>query len=106
MLMHKGIGLDRFNTMAHARAVYALFEICGNVTWAATLADARPYPDRDALLAKADIEVLALSRSDLYRALDSIAHEQITQRSATELTRVVHDRIDQLLGPAEGYPEY
>ncbi|MEV4126803.1 2-oxo-4-hydroxy-4-carboxy-5-ureidoimidazoline decarboxylase [Nocardia sp. NPDC049707] len=106
MLMHQGIGLDRFNGMARARAVHALFEVCCNVTWAATLADARPYPDRDALLAKADVELLALSQSDLDRAFDSVVHERVTQRSVTELARVVHGRIYQMLGPTGGYPEY
>ncbi|MET8878830.1 2-oxo-4-hydroxy-4-carboxy-5-ureidoimidazoline decarboxylase [Nocardia sp. NPDC004604] len=106
MLMHQGIGLDRFNAMTHARAVHALFEVCCNVTWAATLADARPYPDRDALLATADVELLALSQSDLDRAFDAVVHEQVSQRNMTELVRVVHDRIDRLLGPTEGYPEY
>jgi 2-oxo-4-hydroxy-4-carboxy-5-ureidoimidazoline decarboxylase len=106
MLMHQGIGLDRFNAITRARAVHALFEVCGNVTWAAKLADARPYPDRDALLATADVELLALSQSDLDRAFDAVAHEQVSQRSVTELARVVHDRIDRMLGPANGYPEY
>ncbi len=106
MLMHQGIGLDRFNTMTRTHAVHALFEVCCNVTWATTLADARPYPDRDALLAKADVELLALSRSDLDRAFEPVVHERVTQYSVTEPARVVHDRIDQLLGPTEGYPEY
>ncbi|MFX0580105.1 2-oxo-4-hydroxy-4-carboxy-5-ureidoimidazoline decarboxylase [Nocardia nepalensis] len=104
--MHQGIGLDRFNAMTRDRAVHALFEVCCNVTWAATLADARPYPNRDALLAKADLGLLALSRSDLDRAFDSVVHERVTQRSVTELARIVRDRIDQMLGPTEGYPEY
>ncbi|WP_433197937.1 2-oxo-4-hydroxy-4-carboxy-5-ureidoimidazoline decarboxylase [Nocardia sp. CA-107356] len=106
MLMHQGIGLDHFNAMTRGHAVHALFEVCSNVTWAATLADARPYADRDALLATADVELLALSQSDLDRALDGVVHEHVSQRSMTELARVVRDRIDQLLGPTGGYPEY
>jgi len=106
MLMHQGIGLDRFNAMTRAHAVHALFEVCCNVTWATTLADARPYADRDALLATADVELLALSQSDLDRAFDAVVHEQVSQRSVTELARVVRDRIDEMLGPTDGYPEF
>lgn len=106
MLMHRGIGLDRFNAMTRSRAVHALFVVCCNVTWAAKIADDRPYPDRDALLANADVELLALSQSDLDRAFDAIVHEQVSQRSVPELARAVRDRIDRMLGPAEGYPEY
>ncbi|WP_227998124.1 2-oxo-4-hydroxy-4-carboxy-5-ureidoimidazoline decarboxylase [Nocardia australiensis] len=106
MLMHQGIGLDRFNIIGHSHAVHALFECCCNVTWAAKIADARPFPNRDALLAQADIELLALSRSDLNRAFDAIVHEQVSQRCVTELARIVRARIDTMLGPAEGYPEY
>ncbi|WP_436838414.1 2-oxo-4-hydroxy-4-carboxy-5-ureidoimidazoline decarboxylase [Nocardia xishanensis] len=109
MLMHQGIGLDRFNTLPHGRAVHAMFECCGNVTWAVTLADARPYPDRDALLAKADVELLALSTADLEWALESIVHEGIScgdPRCAAELSRITKERISTMLGPPEGYPEY
>ncbi|WP_431967366.1 2-oxo-4-hydroxy-4-carboxy-5-ureidoimidazoline decarboxylase [Nocardia sp. bgisy134] len=109
MLMHHGIGLDRFNTLSHNRAVHAMFECCGNVTWAVTLADARPYPDRDALLAKADVELLALSPDDLDRALEAVVHEGISPgdpHCVTELARITRERITTMLGPAEGYPEY
>ncbi|GAB2652784.1 2-oxo-4-hydroxy-4-carboxy-5-ureidoimidazoline decarboxylase [Nocardia goodfellowii] len=106
MLMHQGIGLDRFNTLSRGRAVHALFECCANVTWAARLADARPFPDRDALLAMADAEVLALSSPDLERALDAVVHEPLASRTAAELARVTRDRIDTMLGPSDGFPEY
>ncbi|MET7768185.1 2-oxo-4-hydroxy-4-carboxy-5-ureidoimidazoline decarboxylase [Nocardia sp. NPDC005366] len=106
MLMHRGIGLDRLNSLPRARAVHALYECCCNVTWAARIADARPFADRDALLAEADIELLALSQADLDRALDAVAHEPAGEPSVTELARITRDRIDHMLGPAEGYPEY
>ncbi|MBH0781314.1 2-oxo-4-hydroxy-4-carboxy-5-ureidoimidazoline decarboxylase [Nocardia bovistercoris] len=106
MLIHRGIGLDRFNTLPRARAVHALFACCGNVTWAVTLVDARPYADRDKLLAEADLELLALSQTDLDRALDAVPAEQLSGRTITELARVTRERIDRMLGPAEGYPEY
>ncbi|MER7450266.1 2-oxo-4-hydroxy-4-carboxy-5-ureidoimidazoline decarboxylase [Nocardia beijingensis] len=106
MLMHRGIGLDRFNELPRGRAVHALYECCCNVTWAATLADARPYPDRNALLSKADVELLALSQQDVERAFEGVAHEPVSAHDVTELARITRARIDGMLGPAEGYPEY
>ncbi|WP_405167653.1 OHCU decarboxylase [Nocardia sp. NBC_01499] len=106
MLMHQGIGLDRFNEISRARAIHALFSCCCNVTWAAKLADARPYPDRDALLAKADVELLALSQRDLDAALEVVVHEHVSGGSVTELARITRARIALMLGPSEGYPEY
>lgn len=106
MLMHKGIGLDRFNALPRVRAVHALYECCSNVTWACKLADERPYPDRAALLAAADVELLALSELDLDRSFDSIARERVTERTTQELTRLTRERIDRMLGPTFGYPEY
>ena len=106
MLMYQGIGLDRFNTMTRGRAVHALYECCCNVTWAAKIAEARPYPDRDVLLAMADVESLALSEADLDRAFDAVAHEQVSEHSAIELARVTRARLDRMLGPSAGYPEY
>ncbi|MFI9505819.1 2-oxo-4-hydroxy-4-carboxy-5-ureidoimidazoline decarboxylase [Nocardia sp. NPDC052566] len=106
MLMHQGIGLDRFNEISRGRAVHALFECCCNVTWAAQIADARPFADREALLTMADVELLALSQSDLDRAIDAVVHEQVSQRGVTELARITRTRIDRMLGPSEGYPEY
>lgn len=106
MLIHKGIGLDRFNTLPRARAVHALYACCGNVTWATTIAEARPFADRDALFAAADLELLALSQADLDRALDALAPEQLSQRTVAELAAITRAGIDRVLGPAEGYPEY
>lgn len=104
--MHQGIGLERFNEISRARAIHALFSCCCNVTWAAELAGARPYPDRDALLAAADIELRALSQGDLDRALEAVAHEQVSGGSVTDLTHITRARIGLMLGPSEGYPEY
>ncbi|WP_378736392.1 2-oxo-4-hydroxy-4-carboxy-5-ureidoimidazoline decarboxylase [Nocardia brasiliensis] len=106
MLMHQGIGLDRFNQISRARAIHALFDCCCNVTWAAKLADARPYQDREALLAKADVELLALSQADLDRALEVVVHEPVSGSRVTELAHVTRARIARMLGPSEGYPEY
>ncbi|MGK8502905.1 2-oxo-4-hydroxy-4-carboxy-5-ureidoimidazoline decarboxylase [Nocardia asiatica] len=106
MLMHRGIGLDRFNEMPRASAVHALYACCCNVTWATTLSDARPYPDHDALLTKADLELLALSPRDVDRAFEAVAHEEVSARDLTELARITRERIAGMLGPSEGYPEY
>ncbi|MFG1797079.1 2-oxo-4-hydroxy-4-carboxy-5-ureidoimidazoline decarboxylase [Nocardia sp. NPDC049149] len=106
MLMHQGIGLDRFNEITRARAIHALFECCGNVTWAAKLADSRPYADSDALLAKADIELLALSQDDLDRALEVVVHEHVSGGNVTVLAQITRARLTTMLGPSEGYPDY
>lgn len=106
MLMHKGIGLDRFNSLPRSRAVHALYECCANVTWAEKLADARPYADRAVLLKTADAELLELSQPDLDRSFDSVAREPVSERTANELGRITRDRIDRMLGPVSGYPEY
>jgi len=106
MLMYRGIGLDRFNSLPRTRAVHALFECCSSVTWANKLADERPYADRAGLLAAADLGLFALSPLDLDRSFDSVVREPVSERTADELARITRDRIDRMLGPAFGYPEY
>ncbi|WP_460699573.1 2-oxo-4-hydroxy-4-carboxy-5-ureidoimidazoline decarboxylase [Nocardia thraciensis] len=106
MLMHKGIGLDHFNMLSRRRAVHALYECCCSVTWAEKIADQRPYPDRAALFAAADAELLALSRDDLDRICDSGAHQQVPDRSTPELARLTRERIDRMLGLDSGYPTF
>ncbi|MEU7766306.1 2-oxo-4-hydroxy-4-carboxy-5-ureidoimidazoline decarboxylase [Nocardia sp. NPDC049190] len=106
MLLHQGIGLDRFNEISRGRAVHALYECCSNVTWAATLADARPYANRDALLSKADVELLALSQRDIDHAFEAVVHERVSEHNLTELARITRTRIGGMLGPVEGYPDY
>ncbi|WP_330228069.1 OHCU decarboxylase [Nocardia sp. NBC_00508] len=104
--MHRGIGLDRFNEMSRGHAIHALYECCCNVTWAAKLTAARPYPDQEALLTKADVELLALSQRDIDRAFEALVHEQVSSRDLTQLARITRARISAMLGPREGYPEY
>ncbi|MQY17986.1 2-oxo-4-hydroxy-4-carboxy-5-ureidoimidazoline decarboxylase [Nocardia macrotermitis] len=105
-VMHTGIGLDRFNEYSRARAVHALFECCPNVTWAEKLAELRPYPDHAALLAAAETELSALSAADLERAFEPLAREPLCARTPAELCRITRERIDRMLGPAAGFPEY
>ncbi|MET8651874.1 2-oxo-4-hydroxy-4-carboxy-5-ureidoimidazoline decarboxylase [Nocardia aurea] len=106
MLMHRGIGLDRFNSLPRTRAVHAMYTCCGNVTWATRIVEARPFADHDALLNAADLELLQLSQTDLDRALSAVGHEHLGAHTVTELTKVTRDRIERMLGPEEGYPEY
>lgn len=65
MLMHQGIGREAFNTMPYTKAVHALYECCGSVTWARKVAAMRPFTDRDALFRCADDELFLLSDSSL-----------------------------------------
>ncbi|WP_067675301.1 2-oxo-4-hydroxy-4-carboxy-5-ureidoimidazoline decarboxylase [Nocardia miyunensis] len=104
--MHTSIGLDRFNELPRASAVHALFECCPNVTWAEKLTDLRPYADHPALFTAAETELSALSSVDLDRAFDSVVRETFSERSLAELCRVTRERIDRMLGPAAGFPEY
>ena len=93
-------------TLSRTRAVHALFECCCSVAWASKLADDRPYADRTALLTAADLELFALSPLDLDQSFDSVVREPVSERTADELARITRDRIDRMLGPAFGYPEY
>jgi 2-oxo-4-hydroxy-4-carboxy-5-ureidoimidazoline decarboxylase len=104
--MHTSIGLDRFNELPRVRAVHALFECCANVTWAEKLADLRPYADHAALFTAAAAELSALSGTDLDRAFDSVVREPFSDRTSAELSRITRERIERMLGPAAGFPEY
>ncbi|MBJ8345999.1 2-oxo-4-hydroxy-4-carboxy-5-ureidoimidazoline decarboxylase [Antrihabitans sp. YC2-6] len=106
MLMHQGIGLDQFNAMPRSKAVHALFECCCCVTWAKKVADGRPFETHDDLLAKADVELLAFSQSDLDRVFESCVHCEVSENSVDNLGRVTRRRISRMLGPEGGYPEY
>ncbi|MBL1077328.1 OHCU decarboxylase [Nocardia sp. 2] len=106
MLMHHGIGLDRFNSLSRARAIHALYECCCNVTWASKIADGRPYPGHASLHTAAAAELHALSAVDLARTFDSCAHDNVSEHTIAELSRITRARIAQMLGPEEGYPEY
>ncbi|MFC8044460.1 2-oxo-4-hydroxy-4-carboxy-5-ureidoimidazoline decarboxylase [Nocardia sp. NPDC057353] len=106
MLMHQGIGLDRFNAMPNARAVHALFECCCCVTWAARISAGRPYRDHDDLHNAVELELLALSPGDLERTFDTVVHEACGDRTVETLAKIVSARVERMLGPEGGYPEY
>ncbi|MFC4603801.1 2-oxo-4-hydroxy-4-carboxy-5-ureidoimidazoline decarboxylase [Rhodococcus kronopolitis] len=86
MLMHQGLGLDRFNALPRARAVHALFECCCSVAWAGHLADGRPYRAHADLLTRADTELFALSDADIEHALD--CHLGVARRVDTAASRL------------------
>lgn len=106
MLMHQGIGLDQFNSLPRGKAVHALFECCCCVVWAQKVADARPFESHDALLAKADVELLAFSQSDLDRVFESCLHCEAAENSVELLGKVTRTRIARMLGPEGGWPEF
>ncbi|MGW0934908.1 2-oxo-4-hydroxy-4-carboxy-5-ureidoimidazoline decarboxylase [Streptomyces sp. NPDC002666] len=62
-------GLPGFNAASAAGAEAALLECFGSRRWAKRLADHRPYPDLDALLAAADEACYDLSPTDRAEAL-------------------------------------
>lgn len=105
MLMHQGIGLDRFNAMPRKRAVHALYECCCCVTWAQKLADARPFGSHDDVFAKADLELLEFSQSDLDRVYETCMRCGV-DNSIDMVAKVTRTRIARMLGPEGGWPEY
>jgi 2-oxo-4-hydroxy-4-carboxy--5-ureidoimidazoline (OHCU) decarboxylase len=62
-------GLERFNTLPADEAERALLTCCGSYRWARRVADHRPYPDLDSLLAAADEAAYDLTSADLAEAL-------------------------------------
>ncbi|MFD7707442.1 2-oxo-4-hydroxy-4-carboxy-5-ureidoimidazoline decarboxylase [Streptomyces sp. NPDC059785] len=62
-------GLEPFNTAAPDAAERALLTCCRSLRWARRLADHRPYPDLEALLAAADEAAYDLTPTDLAEAL-------------------------------------
>jgi 2-oxo-4-hydroxy-4-carboxy-5-ureidoimidazoline decarboxylase len=67
--------LERFNAVPADEIEPALLACCGSYRWARRIADHRPYPDLDALLAAADEAAYDLAPGDLVEAL---AHESLT----------------------------
>ncbi|MFF3764725.1 2-oxo-4-hydroxy-4-carboxy-5-ureidoimidazoline decarboxylase [Streptomyces sp. NPDC001922] len=67
---HAVSALERFNAAPRGAAEAALLGCCRSSRWARRLADHRPYPDVDALLAAADEAGYDLTPADLAEALD------------------------------------
>ncbi|WP_310722580.1 2-oxo-4-hydroxy-4-carboxy-5-ureidoimidazoline decarboxylase [Streptomyces sp. N2A] len=64
-----GTGLRRLNALDPDGALAALLRCCGSREWAGQLADRRPYPDPEALLAAADRAFAGLPMAGLDEAL-------------------------------------
>jgi 2-oxo-4-hydroxy-4-carboxy-5-ureidoimidazoline decarboxylase len=79
MLMHQGIGLDRFNALPYRKAVHALYECCTSLVWAGRLASGRPYSSHAALHSRADDEIFSLPESEIDVILES--HPAIGKRA-------------------------
>jgi len=77
--------------MPRSKAIHALYECCGHVILASKLADARPFLSHDQLVGQIDDEYLLLSTFDQTVAFAPPA---------------INDRLLEMLGPADGWPEY
>ncbi|MGW1157321.1 2-oxo-4-hydroxy-4-carboxy-5-ureidoimidazoline decarboxylase [Streptomyces sp. NPDC002513] len=62
-------GLERFNSAPADEARQALLACCRSLRWVHRVAEHRPYPDVDSLLAAADEAAYDLSPADLAEAL-------------------------------------
>ncbi|MEV0217947.1 2-oxo-4-hydroxy-4-carboxy-5-ureidoimidazoline decarboxylase [Streptomyces sp. NPDC050704] len=62
-------GLERLNAVPADEAERALLACCGSHRWARRIADHRPYPDLESLLAAADEAAYDLTPGDLSEAL-------------------------------------
>ncbi|MHA5052634.1 2-oxo-4-hydroxy-4-carboxy-5-ureidoimidazoline decarboxylase [Streptomyces sp. SD15] len=63
------VRLEPFNSASAEAVEAALLTCCRSLRWAHRLADHRPYPDLDALLAAADEAAYDLTAADLAEAL-------------------------------------
>jgi 2-oxo-4-hydroxy-4-carboxy-5-ureidoimidazoline decarboxylase len=72
--------MEAFNAADGGRLTADLSACCAVPAWVGAVVGARPYPDRDALLAAADAASRALSWDDVLRGL--AAHPRIGERAA------------------------
>ncbi|MFC8827199.1 2-oxo-4-hydroxy-4-carboxy-5-ureidoimidazoline decarboxylase [Streptomyces sp. NPDC057137] len=96
-------GLTRFNTAPADTVEHALLACCGNRRWARRLADHRPYPTVDALLAAADEASYDLSLADLAEALadeTSADPRQEAPLAARTALRAAHAAYESSFGHA------
>src|SRR5215469_17917113 len=73
--------LDQLNQLAAPAASRVLSGICSSERWAGAILAGRPYPSVDALLARSDAAVGAMTEADLRAALDG--HPRIGDKQAT-----------------------
>lgn len=91
MLLHRSIGLERFNSMSRSKAIHALYECCNHFTLATKLADARPFLSHDEVYQRIEDELGVLSVADQENVLPP--HK-------------MSSRLAEMLGPVGGWPEY
>ena len=75
--------LEWLNSLPAAEAATALLQCCGSTRWAKQMAEARPYPTLDVLLATANDIWWSLDRDDWLEAFCS--HPKIGEKKAAEL---------------------
>ena len=73
-------GLSRFNALSGAEAAEVLRACCAAPDWIDSVAAARPYPNRVAVVARADEALAGLDWAGVRTALD--AHPRIGERAA------------------------
>lgn len=71
--------VDELNALPREQAVSELLRCCGARAWAETVADARPFADREALLDTSDAVWRALAREDWLEAFRG--HPRIGERA-------------------------
>jgi 2-oxo-4-hydroxy-4-carboxy-5-ureidoimidazoline decarboxylase len=76
---HASVTLGSFNTAPAQDAERTALDCCASRTFAKAVADGRPYPDADALLAAVDAAFKALNWDDIVEAMDE--HPRIGDRA-------------------------
>ena len=74
--------LEWLNSLTADEAARELLQCCGSKRWAAEMANARPYPNEETLLARADEGWWSLDRSDWLEAFRS--HPKIGEKKAAD----------------------
>jgi 2-oxo-4-hydroxy-4-carboxy-5-ureidoimidazoline decarboxylase len=86
-------GLARFNALPPAAAASRLRACCAAPDWITSVTSARPYPDRAALLARAEQVLAGLDWEQVRIALD--AHPRIGERAAGADREAAWSRTEQ-----------
>jgi len=84
-------GLDRFNRLPDAAA--QLSACCASSAWIGHVVAGRPYPDRSALQAVAEVALAQLDWAGVREAVD--AHPRIGERTAAAGTEASWSRVEQ-----------
>ena len=85
--------LESLNSLPHDEAVKALLQCCGSKRWANDVAQSRPYPNLETLIAKANDVWWSLQQDDWLEAFRS--HPKIGEKKAAD---PVFDRSRQWSG--------